>query len=292
MKTYLIWSNQRQAWWRPGGAGYTLAIEEAGRYGTEWAQRIIRDATVDGQLVHTRTNPVTGDEYQQLDEALVLAPESEVELARELEECLRELGRLRMQSRGGEGGSIAPRPGDRLMALATPDSLHNADQGDVIEHEGRQLRVIPMDVHDQRCMVRVASAQGTTPEVLHCHFCGFCYPPRTEAEQPSVERIEVGDGRFRVVGMTAGAGALTFDPAEATLRADGMPVGFVLPDGLGAELEELLQTDGYEAVWVRMTEACKQGLPGPLITCLYDRRPHVADAQCVAVTPAPTSEGL
>lgn len=52
------------------------------------------------------------------------------------------------------------------------------EQGEpqTIEHQGRQLRVIPMDQHDRRCDVRVASAQGTTPEVLHCHFCGFCYP--------------------------------------------------------------------------------------------------------------------
>jgi len=29
---YLIWSNEHRAWWRPGGAGYTIRSEAAGRY--------------------------------------------------------------------------------------------------------------------------------------------------------------------------------------------------------------------------------------------------------------------
>jgi hypothetical protein len=47
----------------------------------------------------------------------------------------------------------------------------------IIEHEGRGLKVITLALHDRLCPVRVASPQeGTSPEVLHCHFCGFCYP--------------------------------------------------------------------------------------------------------------------
>lgn len=44
-----------------------------------------------------------------------------------------------------------------------------------IEHEGRTLRVIPIQAHDAQCKVRVATPQGTTPEVLYCAACGFCY---------------------------------------------------------------------------------------------------------------------
>ena len=35
--TYLIWSNEHGAWWRPNAAGYTMRIEEAGRYSREEA---------------------------------------------------------------------------------------------------------------------------------------------------------------------------------------------------------------------------------------------------------------
>ncbi len=65
------------------------------------------------------------------------------------------------------------------------------DEPQIIEHDGVQLRVIPMDQHDRRCEVRVASPQGTTPEVLHCHFCGFCYPKPAAApatSQPGSEQ--------------------------------------------------------------------------------------------------------
>lgn len=31
-EAYLIWSNEHQLWWRPGSAGYTSNVEEAGRY--------------------------------------------------------------------------------------------------------------------------------------------------------------------------------------------------------------------------------------------------------------------
>lgn len=74
-KCYLVWSNQHQQWWRPAGRGYTGYIEEAGRYERADADRIVADATCDGHLVITRTNPYTGAEYPQLSEVVVLAPE-------------------------------------------------------------------------------------------------------------------------------------------------------------------------------------------------------------------------
>jgi hypothetical protein len=72
---YLIWSNQHQQWWPPGRRGYTPHIEEAGRYDRATADNIVTDATCDGALSITRTDPYTGREYQQFSEVIVLAPE-------------------------------------------------------------------------------------------------------------------------------------------------------------------------------------------------------------------------
>lgn len=73
---FLVWSNQKRMWWRPAEPGYTEFIEEAGRYPRVLAERIVYDATCNGQLRHPRMNPVTGETYAQLDEYMVLAPES------------------------------------------------------------------------------------------------------------------------------------------------------------------------------------------------------------------------
>jgi hypothetical protein len=35
--THLIWSNERCAWWRSGGIGYTVIVEEAGRFNRDQA---------------------------------------------------------------------------------------------------------------------------------------------------------------------------------------------------------------------------------------------------------------
>jgi len=72
---FLIWSNQHGMWWRPGKRGYTGNIEEAGRYDRASAEAIVADATVNGQIKHQRINPTTGEEYEQFDEVMVLAPE-------------------------------------------------------------------------------------------------------------------------------------------------------------------------------------------------------------------------
>lgn len=36
-ETYLVWSNEHRAWWRPNGRGYTIKLEAAGRYTREEA---------------------------------------------------------------------------------------------------------------------------------------------------------------------------------------------------------------------------------------------------------------
>lgn len=71
---WLVWSNQHGMWWRPNRSGYTAFIEEAGRYSRAEAERIVAQATCDGQLKHTRVNPVTGVGYIGVDEVMVLAP--------------------------------------------------------------------------------------------------------------------------------------------------------------------------------------------------------------------------
>jgi hypothetical protein len=73
---WLVWSNQRGMWWRADHRGYTQQIEEAGRYPRVEAEEIVRKATVDGQLKHWRTDPVSGVGYWSFDEVLVAAPES------------------------------------------------------------------------------------------------------------------------------------------------------------------------------------------------------------------------
>lgn len=72
---FLIWSNQKRMWWRGEECGYTEIIDEAGRYDEPFARGIVAGSTVGGELVHYRTDPVTGREYEMLDEVLVLAPE-------------------------------------------------------------------------------------------------------------------------------------------------------------------------------------------------------------------------
>jgi hypothetical protein len=73
---FLVWSNQRRMWWRANHSGYTEYIEEAGRYERPAAEKIVAQATLDGQLNVRREDPVTGLWYSRASEVLVLAPES------------------------------------------------------------------------------------------------------------------------------------------------------------------------------------------------------------------------
>jgi hypothetical protein len=65
--------------------------------------------------------------------------------------------------------------------LSVPQARAQADvTAEVVQHEGRTYRVIPSALHDIFCRARVGTPQGTpqgtTPEVLGCALCGFCYP--------------------------------------------------------------------------------------------------------------------
>lgn len=42
--THLIWSNERCAWWRSGGIGYAVIVEEAGRFTRDQALEECRRA--------------------------------------------------------------------------------------------------------------------------------------------------------------------------------------------------------------------------------------------------------
>lgn len=73
---YLVWSNQHGAWWRAHRRGYTMLIEEAGRYTRERAAEIVRQSTLGGTLTRQGFSTVTGDPITYVDEVMVLAPES------------------------------------------------------------------------------------------------------------------------------------------------------------------------------------------------------------------------
>ena len=42
--TYLVWSNEHQGWWKPGGHGYSRGLRGAGHFTRANALRICRDA--------------------------------------------------------------------------------------------------------------------------------------------------------------------------------------------------------------------------------------------------------
>jgi hypothetical protein len=44
VKPFLVWSEEHGAWWRPGRAGYTRSIREAGRYSLDEAAAIVENA--------------------------------------------------------------------------------------------------------------------------------------------------------------------------------------------------------------------------------------------------------
>lgn len=41
---YLVWSNEHQGWWKPGGYGYAPGLRHAGHFTREQAIQICRDA--------------------------------------------------------------------------------------------------------------------------------------------------------------------------------------------------------------------------------------------------------
>lgn len=181
MSDYLIWSNQHGAWWRPNERGYTNSLDEAGRYDRATAQRIVDRATCDGMLLRTRTNPITGEGYEQLDEVLVRAPE-----------CIDDMPIGEVDGVREELARQAATVEDLTATLAMRTSqLRDAQQQldaigcmHTVHHDGIRLRVITRALHDRLCKTRVGTPQGTTPEVLGCARCGFCYPhvPATNDE--------------------------------------------------------------------------------------------------------------
>lgn len=44
--TYLIWSYEHDAWWKPGRWGYTRVLGDAGQYAGVEAQQIVADANI------------------------------------------------------------------------------------------------------------------------------------------------------------------------------------------------------------------------------------------------------
>lgn len=65
--SYLIWSNEHCAWWRPGRWGYTPDIAGAGRYAREEALQIARRA-LDGRPARGNPNEIAIPEQDALDQ--------------------------------------------------------------------------------------------------------------------------------------------------------------------------------------------------------------------------------
>ncbi len=45
---WLVWSNEHEAWWRPNSSGYTVHVDNAGRYTHEEAMKIQTEASYRG----------------------------------------------------------------------------------------------------------------------------------------------------------------------------------------------------------------------------------------------------
>jgi hypothetical protein len=105
-------------------------------------------------------------------------------------------GQLPMTVSGPAGHFIPVRTSTCRALLAEVERLRaelDAIGGmQVIEHEGIRMPVITSALHDRLCKWRVATPQGTEPEVLGCAGCGFCYPPVT-VTRPSLS--QGGDAR-------------------------------------------------------------------------------------------------
>jgi hypothetical protein len=73
--SYVIWSNEHEAWWAPAERGYTPILEEAGRYDLAAARRIVAEATVDGHLKPIRQSHLKYGTVETVNEVMLLAPE-------------------------------------------------------------------------------------------------------------------------------------------------------------------------------------------------------------------------
>lgn len=48
---WLVYSREHNAWWRPGGGGYTVKITEAGRFTLDEATKICEEASWGGPIL-------------------------------------------------------------------------------------------------------------------------------------------------------------------------------------------------------------------------------------------------
>ncbi|MET0423626.1 MAG: hypothetical protein ABW046_07120 [Actinoplanes sp.] len=75
--SYLIWSHQHNAWWRPDARGYTGRISEAGRYTREQADQALgwgvhREWLDDGRPHEVLVEAPDTKDQHKLDELLAL----------------------------------------------------------------------------------------------------------------------------------------------------------------------------------------------------------------------------
>lgn len=59
--TWLVWSYEHEAWWRPGRLGYTQSIVLAGHYTRDEAEKIEQDANRYAETPHEQAIPLFGE---------------------------------------------------------------------------------------------------------------------------------------------------------------------------------------------------------------------------------------
>jgi hypothetical protein len=56
---WVVWSFEHDAWWKPGGWGYTPALDEAGHFTELEALRIEHHANFPLRVIHEQAMPLT-----------------------------------------------------------------------------------------------------------------------------------------------------------------------------------------------------------------------------------------
>jgi hypothetical protein len=185
----------------------------------------------------------------------------------------------------------APVPTQCRLDEAATVRLHPMTDHDELEHEGNRLRVVSVEQHDARCSVRVASPQGTTPEVLHCHFCGLAYPVPGEPDLSSLGTVDkpscppwcawhvLDDGEGTAMHFSAdmtvhptGGGDVQRTPIDVSFDQDATADGLIPGSGrvVVANLDplttaEALELAGYLITAVRHLQGDLEGWARALV---------------------------
>lgn len=71
--TYLLWSNKHDAWWKPGGVGYTDDVSKAGRYTYGDAMMHVSESAFGGRIETATIMICAPENYAPLPESTTAA---------------------------------------------------------------------------------------------------------------------------------------------------------------------------------------------------------------------------